>query len=88
MSAIFSLSVSMAAWDLSVTVEELGPEATPFKVSVTSDLHIGGVVLRIVEKTREFPTNVHFNFHLGRIFKIQYIFRLHMSIYFVIPQGC
>lgn len=53
----------MAAWDLSVTVEELGPEATPFKVSVTSDLHIGGVVLRIVEKTREFPTNVHFIFH-------------------------
>uniref|UniRef100_A0A674AW80 FERM domain containing kindlin 3 n=1 Tax=Salmo trutta TaxID=8032 RepID=A0A674AW80_SALTR len=42
----------MAAWDLSVTVEELGPEATPFKVSVTSDLHIGGVVLRIVEKTQ------------------------------------
>uniref|UniRef100_A0A4W5QE76 FERM domain containing kindlin 3 n=1 Tax=Hucho hucho TaxID=62062 RepID=A0A4W5QE76_9TELE len=42
----------MAAWDLSVTVEALGPEATPFKVSVTSDLHIGGVVLKIVEKTQ------------------------------------
>ncbi|KAL0994095.1 hypothetical protein UPYG_G00117690 [Umbra pygmaea] len=42
----------MAAWDLSVTVEELGPEAPPFKVSVTSDLHIGGVILKIVEKTQ------------------------------------
>uniref|UniRef100_A0A6Q2YAL4 PH domain-containing protein n=1 Tax=Esox lucius TaxID=8010 RepID=A0A6Q2YAL4_ESOLU len=42
----------MAAWDLCVTVEELGPEAPPFKVSVTSDLHIGGVILRIVEKTQ------------------------------------
>uniref|UniRef100_A0AAZ3Q4D6 Band 4.1 domain-containing protein n=1 Tax=Oncorhynchus tshawytscha TaxID=74940 RepID=A0AAZ3Q4D6_ONCTS len=52
MSAIFSLSVSMAAWDLSVTVEELGPEAPPLKVSVTSDLHIGGVILKIVEKTQ------------------------------------
>uniref|UniRef100_A0A8C7ISA5 Histone acetyltransferase KAT5-like n=1 Tax=Oncorhynchus kisutch TaxID=8019 RepID=A0A8C7ISA5_ONCKI len=31
---------------------ELGLEATPFKVSVTSDLHIGGVVFRIVEKTQ------------------------------------
>uniref|UniRef100_A0A8C7UJ97 FERM domain containing kindlin 3a n=1 Tax=Oncorhynchus mykiss TaxID=8022 RepID=A0A8C7UJ97_ONCMY len=48
----------MASWDLSVTVEELGLEATPFKVSVTSDLRIGGVVFRIVEKTREFPTNL------------------------------
>uniref|UniRef100_A0A3P9A964 PH domain-containing protein n=1 Tax=Esox lucius TaxID=8010 RepID=A0A3P9A964_ESOLU len=45
-------SVTMAAWDLCVTVEELGPEAPPFKVSVTSDLHIGGVILRIVEKTQ------------------------------------
>ncbi|KAJ7996627.1 hypothetical protein DPEC_G00239010 [Dallia pectoralis] len=43
----------MAAWDLSVTVEEeFGPEAPPFKVSVTSDLHIGGVILKIVEKTQ------------------------------------
>uniref|UniRef100_A0A674D2N1 FERM domain containing kindlin 3 n=1 Tax=Salmo trutta TaxID=8032 RepID=A0A674D2N1_SALTR len=42
----------MAAWDLSVTVEELGPEAPPLKVSVTSDLHIGGVILKIVEKTQ------------------------------------
>lgn len=43
----------MAAWDLSVTVEELGPDAPPLKISVTSDLHIGGVILKIVEKTRE-----------------------------------
>ncbi|KAM6970722.1 fermitin family homolog 3-like [Aplochiton taeniatus] len=42
----------MAAWDLSVTVEELGPEAPPVKVTVTSDLHMGGVILRIVEKTQ------------------------------------
>ncbi|KAF5909419.1 stress-induced-phosphoprotein 1, partial [Clarias magur] len=41
----------MAVWDLSITVEELGPEAPPLKVSVTSDLHIGGVILKIVEKT-------------------------------------
>lgn len=43
----------MAAWDLSVNVEDLGPEAPPLKISVTSDLHIGGVILNIVEKTRE-----------------------------------
>ncbi|KAJ8282838.1 hypothetical protein COCON_G00053570 [Conger conger] len=43
---------SMAAWDLSVTVEELGPEAPPLSISVTSDLHIGGVILKIVEKTQ------------------------------------
>uniref|UniRef100_A0A4W5N222 FERM domain containing kindlin 3 n=1 Tax=Hucho hucho TaxID=62062 RepID=A0A4W5N222_9TELE len=42
----------MAAWDLSVIVEELGPEAPPLKVSVTSDLHIGGVIFKIVEKTQ------------------------------------
>uniref|UniRef100_A0AAY5EUU3 PH domain-containing protein n=1 Tax=Electrophorus electricus TaxID=8005 RepID=A0AAY5EUU3_ELEEL len=42
----------MAAWDLSVTVEELGPEAPPIKISVTSDLHIGGVIFKIVEKTQ------------------------------------
>ncbi|XP_067113104.1 fermitin family homolog 3 isoform X1 [Osmerus mordax] len=42
----------MAAWDLCVSLEELGPEAPPLRISVTSDLHIGGVILRIVEKTR------------------------------------
>lgn len=43
----------MATWDLSVTVEDLGPDSPPLKVSVTSDLHIGGVILKLVEKTRE-----------------------------------
>ncbi|KAG7280876.1 hypothetical protein CRUP_035186 [Coryphaenoides rupestris] len=42
----------MAAWDLSITVEELGPEAPPINISVTSDLHIGGVILKLVEKTQ------------------------------------
>lgn len=42
----------MAVWDLSINVEELGSEAPPLKVSVTSDLHIGGVILKIVEKTQ------------------------------------
>lgn len=50
---VISSSCRMAAWDLSVTVEDLGPEAPPIKISVTSDLHIGGVILKIVEKTRE-----------------------------------
>jgi len=44
----------MAAWDLSVSVEELGSEAPPLKISVTSELHIGGVILKVVEKSREF----------------------------------
>lgn len=47
------MPLSMAVWDLSITVEELGPEAPPLKISVTSDLHIGGVILKIVEKTRK-----------------------------------
>ncbi|KAA0709558.1 Fermitin family -like protein 3 [Triplophysa tibetana] len=42
----------MATWDLSVSVEDLGPDAPPLKVSVTSDLHIGGVFLKLVEKTQ------------------------------------
>ncbi|KAF4104934.1 fermitin family homolog 3b [Onychostoma macrolepis] len=41
----------MAAWDLTVAVEDLGPDAPPFKISVTSDLHIGGVILKLVEQT-------------------------------------
>lgn len=52
-SFVISSSLRMAAWDLSVTVEDLGPEAPPIKISVTSDLHIGGVILKIVEKIRE-----------------------------------
>uniref|UniRef100_A0A4W4FV12 PH domain-containing protein n=1 Tax=Electrophorus electricus TaxID=8005 RepID=A0A4W4FV12_ELEEL len=43
---------TQTSWDLSVTVEELGPEAPPIKISVTSDLHIGGVIFKIVEKTQ------------------------------------
>ncbi|XP_035615421.2 fermitin family homolog 3-like [Oncorhynchus keta] len=42
----------MAAWDLSVAVEELGADAPPITVSVTSDLHIGGVILKLVEKSQ------------------------------------
>uniref|UniRef100_A0A8C7MQR3 FERM domain containing kindlin 3b n=1 Tax=Oncorhynchus kisutch TaxID=8019 RepID=A0A8C7MQR3_ONCKI len=39
-------------WDLSVTVEDLGADAPPITVSVTSDLHIGGVILKLVEKSQ------------------------------------
>ncbi|XP_028665506.1 fermitin family homolog 3-like [Erpetoichthys calabaricus] len=42
----------MANWDLQVTVEDLGPEAPPVSISVAGDLHIGGVILRIVDKTQ------------------------------------
>lgn len=52
-SFVLSSFLRMAAWDLSVIVEELGLDAPPVKISVTSDLHIGGVILKIVEKTRE-----------------------------------
>ncbi|XP_067104354.1 fermitin family homolog 3b [Osmerus mordax] len=40
----------MAAWDLAVVVEELGDDK-PISISVTSELHIGGVILKLVEKT-------------------------------------
>uniref|UniRef100_A0A8C1SFN6 Fermitin family member 3a n=1 Tax=Cyprinus carpio TaxID=7962 RepID=A0A8C1SFN6_CYPCA len=46
------IQTRMAVWDLSVSVEELGPEAPPLKISVTSDLHIGGVILKTVEKSQ------------------------------------
>uniref|UniRef100_A0A7N6AI60 PH domain-containing protein n=1 Tax=Anabas testudineus TaxID=64144 RepID=A0A7N6AI60_ANATE len=42
----------MAAWDLSVIVEDLGNETPPVSLSVTSDFHIGGVMLKLVEKTQ------------------------------------
>ncbi|MEQ2302858.1 hypothetical protein AMECASPLE_010988 [Ameca splendens] len=42
----------MAAWDLSVTVEDLGSDAPPVTISVASDLHVGGVIVKLVEKTR------------------------------------
>lgn len=57
----------MAAWDLSVSVEELGPEAPPIKISVTSDLHIGGVILKIVEKTRKLYIQYHTSCMAGRV---------------------
>uniref|UniRef100_A0A8C9ZGL1 FERM domain containing kindlin 3b n=1 Tax=Sander lucioperca TaxID=283035 RepID=A0A8C9ZGL1_SANLU len=42
----------MAAWDLSVTVEDLGSDAPPVTLSVDSGLHVGGVILKLVEKTQ------------------------------------
>ncbi|XP_029917636.1 fermitin family homolog 3b [Myripristis murdjan] len=42
----------MAVWDLSVIVEDLGVDAPPLTIGVTSDLHIGGVILKLVEKTQ------------------------------------
>ncbi|XP_053735794.1 fermitin family homolog 3b isoform X1 [Synchiropus splendidus] len=42
----------MAAWDVSIVVEELGPDALPVNLSVTSDLHVGGVIVKLVEKTQ------------------------------------
>ncbi|XP_076148361.1 fermitin family homolog 3b [Alosa pseudoharengus] len=42
----------MAAWDLTVIVDDLGPDSPPITISVTSDLHIGGVIFKIVEKTQ------------------------------------
>lgn len=37
---------------MSVMVEEYG-DAQPFSISVTSELHVGGVILKLVEKTQE-----------------------------------
>nr|XP_049592273.1 fermitin family homolog 3b isoform X1 [Syngnathus scovelli] len=42
----------MAVWDLSITVEDLGLDAPPVSLSVTSELHVGGVILMLVEKTQ------------------------------------
>lgn len=50
----------MAAWDLSVIVEDLGADAPPITISVTSDLHIGGVILKLVEKMRESASFITF----------------------------
>uniref|UniRef100_A0A665XE23 PH domain-containing protein n=1 Tax=Echeneis naucrates TaxID=173247 RepID=A0A665XE23_ECHNA len=49
---IKNADLTMAAWDLSVTVEDLGPDTPPVSLSVTSDLHVGGVILKLVEKTQ------------------------------------
>uniref|UniRef100_A0AAQ4RFL5 FERM domain containing kindlin 3b n=1 Tax=Gasterosteus aculeatus aculeatus TaxID=481459 RepID=A0AAQ4RFL5_GASAC len=42
----------MASWDLAVTVEDLGSDAPAVTLSVASDLHVGGVILKLVEKTQ------------------------------------
>ncbi|XP_041035797.1 fermitin family homolog 3-like, partial [Carcharodon carcharias] len=39
-----------ASWELKIEVEELGPEADPITLRVTGDMHIGGVILQLVEK--------------------------------------
>lgn len=54
----------MAAWDLSVIVEDLGPDAAPITISVASDLHIGGVILKLVEKLRESTTVIYYMYTL------------------------
>uniref|UniRef100_V9KLY6 Fermitin family-like 3-like protein n=1 Tax=Callorhinchus milii TaxID=7868 RepID=V9KLY6_CALMI len=41
---------SKNSWELQVTVEDLGPEADPLTLRVTGDLHVGGVILQLVEK--------------------------------------
>uniref|UniRef100_A0A8C5EAA3 PH domain-containing protein n=1 Tax=Gouania willdenowi TaxID=441366 RepID=A0A8C5EAA3_GOUWI len=43
---------SMAAWDLSIILEDLGPDTPPITLSVSSDLHVGGVIIKLVEKTQ------------------------------------
>ncbi|XP_053135011.1 fermitin family homolog 3 isoform X2 [Hemicordylus capensis] len=40
------------SWELSVFVEELGPEAEPVKLRVTGNIHIGGIMLQIVDKLK------------------------------------
>ncbi|XP_028314530.1 fermitin family homolog 3b [Gouania willdenowi] len=42
----------MAAWDLSIILEDLGPDTPPITLSVSSDLHVGGVIIKLVEKTQ------------------------------------
>lgn len=60
LSPSISLSPSMATWDLSVTVEDLGPDSAPVSIGVASDLHVGGVILKLVEKTRRFDCDCIF----------------------------
>lgn len=38
------------SWELSVFVDELGAQAEPVKLRVTGSLHIGGIMLQIVDK--------------------------------------
>uniref|UniRef100_UPI00398ECDAC fermitin family homolog 3-like n=1 Tax=Pristiophorus japonicus TaxID=55135 RepID=UPI00398ECDAC len=39
-----------ASWELKIQVEESGPEAEPITLRVAGDVHIGGVILQLVEK--------------------------------------
>ncbi|XP_069750141.1 fermitin family homolog 3-like [Narcine bancroftii] len=39
-----------ASWELKIAVEELGADAEPITLRVTGDIHIGGVILQLVEK--------------------------------------
>uniref|UniRef100_A0A8C5QYI4 FERM domain containing kindlin 3 n=1 Tax=Leptobrachium leishanense TaxID=445787 RepID=A0A8C5QYI4_9ANUR len=39
-----------SSWELRIYVEEMGEEAEPVVLRVTGDLHIGGVMLKVVEK--------------------------------------
>ncbi|XP_059497470.1 fermitin family homolog 3-like [Stegostoma tigrinum] len=39
-----------ASWELKIVVEELGPEAEPITLRVNGSVHIGGVILQLVEK--------------------------------------
>ncbi|XP_048475505.1 fermitin family homolog 3-like [Rhincodon typus] len=39
-----------ASWELKIVVEELGPEAEPITLRVNGDVHIGGIILQLVEK--------------------------------------
>uniref|UniRef100_A0A670YTB8 FERM domain containing kindlin 3 n=1 Tax=Pseudonaja textilis TaxID=8673 RepID=A0A670YTB8_PSETE len=40
------------SWELRVFVEDLGPEADPITLRVTGNLHIGGIMLQIVDKLK------------------------------------
>ncbi|XP_060110533.1 fermitin family homolog 3 [Heteronotia binoei] len=40
------------SWELSVFVEDLGPEADPVPLRVSGSMHIGGVMLQIVDKLK------------------------------------
>lgn len=44
------------SWELAVQVDEKeGVESMKFKLRVAGDLHIGGLMLKLVEKISEFP---------------------------------
>lgn len=63
----------MAVWDLSVSVEDLGPDALPITVSVTSDLHVGGVILKLVEKTRRLLLTNEKIFNKTEVYSVPHI---------------